>query len=479
MATCLRGSNKRSSVQVLSALLCSLSATLAFAEEGVKIITSGEEADSAGIFEPRGDYSDGNLSGSRAKGDDRGGESALIMELSSGSPRATVAYRSDRIKTKQNVLDLRAINFDYFASASLVEEGQDLSLKIRCSNDKSITHSFPQGVQTESWINKSIDLSTAKWQRGETKTLAKWVNDANWCHGNFNRVLDLQIGAGSNDGIGGEAQVYLDYLQFGEPSDIHNFELPPEAPVQQGTIIDAIMGGGMVRGTECVNGKVDPEAIKIETDAMSYGPDQTLYVSNGSAVNLRSADDYAFRAGDEVFSRVIGGGKEGNSLTYNCQYDTTSIGQFGTADTSICTGGSLPFGSGEGSHQLVFLSENGTEVVLGRLFEATSQSDNSYSCSPPGLLPPDKPQMRDAKPHASGGMQVEFGQEGPGGDPDYYLYEMTHEGGIANRGGRVVDEQGADDTSSPFVIIPEAALSETPGQWKVRIQAWNAAGESP
>ena len=243
-------------------------------------------------------------------------------------------------------------------------------------------------------------------------------------------------------------------------------------------IIEAIMGGGMVKGTECVNGKVDPEAIKIETDAMSYGPDQTLYVYNGSAVNLRAADDYAFRAGDEVFSRVIGGGKEGNSLTYNCQYGTTSIGQFGTAGTSICTGGSLLLGSGEGSHELVFRSENGTEVVLGRLYETTLNYPNYY-CSPPGLLPPDKPQMRGAAPHASGGMLVEFDQTGPGGDPDYYLYEMQHEGGVATRQGRVVDEQDNDDTSSPFVITPEAALSLTPGQWKVRIQAWNAAGESP
>ena len=378
------------------ALIWSLSASLTAAQETV-VITSEDEADSAGIFEPIGDYSDGNLSGSRAKGDDRGGESALIMELSSGSPRATVAYRSDQIKTKQDVLALGAINFDYFASASLVEKGQDLSLEIRCSNNTAITHSFPQGVQTESWINKSIDMSTAPFFRsGVTKPFAEWVSDADWCDGR-KQILDLQIGAGSNDGIEGEAQVYLDYLQFGEASDIHNFELPPEAPVQQGTIIDAIMGGGMVRGTECVNGKVDPEAIKIKTDAMSYGPDQTLYVSNGSAVNLRPADDYAFRTGDEVFSRVIGGGKEGNSLTYNCQYETTSIGQFGTAGTSICTGGSLPLGSGEGSHELVFLSENGTEVVLGRLYETTLNYPNYY-CSPPGLLPPDKPQMRGAAP---------------------------------------------------------------------------------
>ena len=79
----------------------------------------------------------------------------------------------------------------------------------------------------------------------------------------------------------------------------------------QAAIIDAIMGGGTVIGKECVNGKVDPEAISKQNDAMSYGPDQTLYVANGAAVNLRSADDYAFSAGDEVFSRVIGGGKEG------------------------------------------------------------------------------------------------------------------------------------------------------------------------
>ena len=249
----------------------------------------------------------------------------------------------------------------------------------------------------------------------------------------------------------------------------------------QAAIIDAIMGGGMVKGTECVNGKVDPEAISKQNDAMSYGPDQTLYVANGAAVNLRSADDYAFSAGDEVFSRVIGGGKEGDPLPYTCQLGNTSIGSF--ASSSSCSGGSLPFGSGEGSHELVFLTKTGTEVVLGRLYKTTPNVSGgvteSYSCSPPGLLPPDKPQMRGAAPHASGGMLVEFDQTGPGGDPDYYLYEMQHEGDIQNRDGRVVDEQGNDDTSSPFVITPEAALSLTPGQWKVRIQALNAAGGSP
>ena len=228
-------------------LIWSLGAPVSYAQETV-VVETQDEAESAGFFEPIGDYSDGNLSGSRAQGDSRGGgDSALVMALSSGSPRATVAYRSEEIKTKQDVLDLGAINFDYFASASLVEASQDLSLKIRCSNNLAITHSFPQGVQTESWVNKNIDLSTAPFYRGDvTQSFADWVSDTSWCHGKLNRVSDLQIGAGSNAGIDREAQVYLDYLQFGEASNIHNFELPPEAPVQQGTIIDAIMGGGMV-----------------------------------------------------------------------------------------------------------------------------------------------------------------------------------------------------------------------------------------
>ena len=132
---------------------------------------------------------------------------------------------------------------------------------------------------------------------------------------------------------------------------------------------------------------------------------------------------------------------------------------------------------------MVFVSASGLyePVVLGTMYtaEANSGFPTEYSCVPPGLLPPDKPTNVVAEAHASGGMLVEFIQDGPGGDPDYYLYEMKHEGGIANRGGRVFDEQGADDTSSPFVIIPEVALSLTPGQWKVRIQASNAAGDSP
>ena len=240
----------------------------------------------------------------------------------------------------------------------------------------------------------------------------------------------------------------------------------------------------MVKGTECIDGRVK-EALNNKI-ALPFGPDATLYVVDGGSVNLRSAVDYSFSSSDQVFSRTIAGNKEGNSLVWrsDCSPADKRLGLFHQSG-GACTGGTVPLGSGVGSHQLIFLSSSGSEVVLGSLYELTEEvynpdlGYNQYVCSPPGLLPPDKPTNVVAEAHASGGMLVEFDQKGPGGDPDYYLYEMLHEGGVATRQGRVVDEQDADDTSSPFVIIPEAALSETPGQWKVRIQASNAAGDSP
>lgn len=246
--------------------------------------------------------------------------------------------------------------------------------------------------------------------------------------------------------------------------------------------ISAILGGGQVAGTECVNGKVDPEAINTD-DTMSFGPDQTLYMKSSGSINLRSTDVYTFRSGDEVYSLNIENGfdngqKDGNSLVKaNC--DQGNISFFSTSDNS-CTNGSLPYGAGDGTHLLMFKSQDGPEVILGRMYKTTATGyPVSYSCSPPGLVPPDEPTILRVEAHTSGGMFLEFVTDGPGGDPDYYLYEMLHQGGLEARQGTVVDAQGANDTSSPFVIIPEVALSQTPGQWKIRIQAWNSAGGSP
>ena len=246
--------------------------------------------------------------------------------------------------------------------------------------------------------------------------------------------------------------------------------------------ISAILGGGQVVGTECVNGKVDPEAINLG-NSMSFGPDQTLYMKSSGSINLRSTEDYTFRSGDEVYSLNIENGfdngqKDGNSLVKaNC--DQGNISFFSTDNS--CTNGSLPYGAGAGTHLLMFKSQDGPEVILGRMYKTTPTTGYpvSYSCSPPGLVPPDEPTILRVEAHASGGMFLEFVQDGPGGDPDYYLYEMLHQGGIETRQGTVVDAQGNNDTSSPFVIIPQVALSQTPGQWKIRIQAWNAAGGSP
>ena len=247
-------------------------------------------------------------------------------------------------------------------------------------------------------------------------------------------------------------------------------------------IIEAIMGGGMVKGTECIDGRVK-EALNNKS-ALPFGPDATLYVVNGGSVNLRSTVDYGFSSNDQVFSRTIAGKKEGDSLVWrsDCSPADKRLGLF-HKNGGACTGGTVPLGSGVGSHQLIFRSSSGSEVVLGSLYELTEEvynpdlGYNQYVCSPPGLLPPDKPTNVVAEAHASGGMLVTFEQSGPGGDPAYYTYDAENDMG-RSRSGRVIDTEGNDDMSSPFLIIADPPFSDNAGQWRVRITANNAAGSA-
>ena len=255
---------------------------------------------------------------------------------------------------------------------------------------------------------------------------------------------------------------YVGYWDFGPPDPIVAF-----------------MGGGFVAGTECVDGIVDPEATSIYEE-IPVGPDQTFYVKGSGNVYLKRDPGYTFTERDKVFSFNIyadeeESGQEGEALLLKSGcYSDPNIGVFAQDG---CTLASLPVGSG-GSNLLIFSSHTGAEFTLGRMYETTPINGGfgGYSCSPSGLLPPDQPTNVVAEAHASGGMFVEFDQDGPGGDPTYYTYQMQDENGTDDRDGTVVDEQGQDDISSPFVIVPEPALTQNP--WKVRLKAWNDAGES-
>ena len=131
---------------------------------------------------------------------------------------------------------------------------------------------------------------------------------------------------------------------------------------------------------------------------------------------------------------------------------------------------------------MVFRSANEIyePVVLGTMYTATfNQSDSTYSCIPAGLLPPDKPTNVVAEAHASGGMLVEFEQDGPGGDPTSYTYEAEQRNGPERAPGRVVDADG--DERYLITISNHCGPSvqrRCPVEWRIQITAVNAAGEA-
>lgn len=272
------------------------------------LIESASTADDYGFSEPR-DGSNENVRGSDAEADARGGTSALVMQLSSDKQRATISWEPTGQLTKQGVLDLGTVSFDYFASASLLEEGADISLKIRCgSSNTSITHSFPEGLTAGAWYSKVIDLSTALFYKDingavRTQTLGAWVTDGDWCHGQvLDRIRDLQIGAGANDNpIANTTEVYIDYPQFGGTGeDIYNFELeatdslafPPSAP--EGLAAEAGDGFAVItfsepddNGYPITNYAWSTDGITFETEPVDASTSITIEpLTNGQTYSI-------------------------------------------------------------------------------------------------------------------------------------------------------------------------------------------------
>ncbi|MBT6352009.1 MAG: BspA family leucine-rich repeat surface protein, partial [Halieaceae bacterium] len=247
-------------------------------------------------------------------------------------------------------------------------------------------------------------------------------------------------------------------------------------------IIEAIMGGGTVIGTECVNGKV---VELVSSDAIiDFGPDLTLFVKPSGKTRLRKDAGYKWVNGagdsskDKVnFIRVDTGKAEGVAHYLSSETAANEVAEFGTS-----AGGPAAVIQGQGTHQMQFVSQTRQEVTLGTMYtaEASGGYPTEYSCVTPGLLPPDKPTNVVAEAHASGGMLVEFIQDGPGGDPTSYTFEAELKGAAGGgvRRGDVVDTEGKPDTSSPFLITPTPPFSDNPGEWRIRITAVNAAGEA-
>ena len=267
---------------VLGTLVAFLSVT-AYAETVVDV-ANRKEALGLGIYVPL-DGGNGKIEGSEKEGDKRGGNGAIVMSLKKcttgeNSPcqrsRSAVAYDIGKLQKKEDLEDLGTISYDYYTDDL---QGKDTAFKFYCNNNTLINANHDAQV-TGSWTTRTVDLATATfygyvelkpgeeefgYREGEkkkgtvTQTLDGWAADSRWCSGIF-RVTAMQIGVGDTKGIGADAQVYLDYLDFGgavglvgnsvQPGEVYNFEYPAveSPPTEETIIVDSADDGWAIAG---------------------------------------------------------------------------------------------------------------------------------------------------------------------------------------------------------------------------------------
>jgi hypothetical protein len=258
---------------VLGTLVASLSLTAN--AETIVDVPNKIEALGLGIYAPL-DGGNGKIEGSEKEGDKRGGNGAIVMSLKKCTTgednrcqlsRSAVAYDiGDQKKTKLSGLGI--ISYDYYTDDL---QGKDTAFKFYCNNNTLITANHDAQV-TGNWTTRTVDLETATFYRSiknadgiyepRTQTLAEWANDDDWCSGRTSKVTAMQIGAGDKEGIGADAQVYLDYLDFGaamgragnadkpKPGDVFNFEFPAveSPPTVETIIVDSADDGWAIAG---------------------------------------------------------------------------------------------------------------------------------------------------------------------------------------------------------------------------------------
>ena len=172
--------------------------------------------------------------------------------------------------------------------------------------------------------------------------------------------------------------------------------------------IVAILGGGTVLGTECVNGKVVHSLYQSSARFTEFGPEATLYVqSPGPKTRLeRSAgtawnDTPDYRYNDKVNFKVVGGINISNLQHYLVKgTGQTTQASFGAADGG---GASVPAGQGEYMMRFVPYGD-APSVDLGLMYTATANGGYpvTWSCAGPDPTPedqtPDAPTITDLVP---------------------------------------------------------------------------------
>lgn len=165
--------------------------------------------------------------------------------------------------------------------------------------------------------------------------------------------------------------------------------------------IEAILGGGTVLGTECVNGKVVESLYQSSATFTEFGPEATLYVkstekvSDGVKTRLRrtaspgwtSDKDYQYT--DKVVFNLIAGGALSNKQHYLVSGTQVNLdAEFGSSD-----GGFAKVENGQGEWMMSFQPHYysaGARTDLGVMYTATLNGDLSWSCTGPDPTPEDQ-----------------------------------------------------------------------------------------
>jgi len=158
--------------------------------------------------------------------------------------------------------------------------------------------------------------------------------------------------------------------------------------------IEAILGGGTVLGTECVDGKVVESLYQSSATFTEFGAEATLYVkSDGVKTRLRRTavrdwtENKDYRQRDSVVFNPIAGGTVSNLKHYLVRgTGETTDAEFGGAD-----GGPTGVPSGQGEWMMSFAPYGGhAKTDLGVIYTATMNGDLSWSCAGSDPTPEDQ-----------------------------------------------------------------------------------------
>ena len=175
-----------------------------------------------------------------------------------------------------------------------------------------------------------------------------------------------------------------------------------QAPFAHSAQIEAIMGGGIVLGTECANGIVQENLYSSSAEFVDFGPDVPLYVQTSGKTRLKRTSDAFFADDDRIKFYNVQDNFLNGVVHYrdpNTGNDNGRLALFGKAGGA----GDENVPQGQGAYQLRYYPRNAAPwTELGILYTVTPNADFSYSCTGPDPTPedqtPDAPTITDLVP---------------------------------------------------------------------------------